>query len=551
MAGIDPSSLPGRREHRHLATWSACGLLIAAAVVVNQSAVHWRPNVVDSHLFAYHGWCVSQGARPYLDIWDNKPPGIWWANAAGFWLTGDTVSAELLISALALTAALGAFVAIARLAYRPSLTVPAAVLGGILLTHLTYECGANRTETLVLTCETLAVLGYLCWWRRGGLGWLVLAGLAAGAAPFFKQSGLATGVACALHLGWTQLRAGRADHGDRPRGLKPAALQLCSRSRGSRWKPWLVAGGAFAVAPLAVALTLFAQGALGQAWQAVGSFNRAYFAMDRALRIYAPVLKPLAGLFAAAAVGLVWALLPRRSSHLEPASEGKRRAPVLLFWLWFLLAAYLACVGPGRRGHHFMPVLPALGLLALYPLHRLAAPRGLIARLSARPTSVVVLVLCGYVLVQLGASNAVELARCWQVKPHWYALSYARPRDYQIRAAAIRRLTQPGDRIYVWGWSPGTYRYAQRPAASRFATFEKIGQVGAHAQFIFDEATADLRRSPPKAIYFSSEDLRRLLDEPRSAFAEWLAERYEDQGVIGGMHLLIRRDDPPSHSGGG
>jgi len=55
--------------------WRAVGLraavlcvLTGAAVLLNQSAVHWRDNVNDSHYYAYCGWRVSQGARPYLDV---------------------------------------------------------------------------------------------------------------------------------------------------------------------------------------------------------------------------------------------------------------------------------------------------------------------------------------------------------------------------------------------------------------------------------------------------------------------------------------------------
>ena len=572
MAGIDPMGTAGRLAGGRVWTWSACGLLIAVAVVLNQSAVHWRENVVDSHLFAYHGWCVTQGARPYVDIWDNKPPGIWWVNAAGFWLCGSTpdsevrrygeeVAGEVLISGLALTLSLVAFVALARMAYRPSVTLTAAVTGCVLLTHLFYECGGNRTETFVVACEILAILGYLCWWRGGGWGWLALAGLAAGAAPFFKQSGLAAGAACAVHLAWTQIRARGS-----PRGLKPAARRV--DPRGQSWKPWVVAGGAFLVVPLCIVATLAAQGALWEAWRAVGAFNRAYFAIgdatwlrvDRALGIYWESIQPLTWLFAAAGIGLAWGLwtsgrVPHRFSGggreswmgrpgQSPAATGTGwlRTGVELFWLWGVLALYLACVGPGRRGHHFMPVLPALGLLALYPIHRLAGQRGLSARLTASPGAVALFVLFGYGLAQLAAGNLAELRRCWQVKPCWHALSYAEPQGYQLQAAEIRRLTQPGDTVYVWGWSPGTYRYAYRPAASRFATLEKCGQVGPHAQFILDGAIADIRRSPPKVLVFSDSDLRGVLAEPHGEFAAWLLERYEDRGMVGGMYLLMLRE---------
>jgi 4-amino-4-deoxy-L-arabinose transferase-like glycosyltransferase len=536
-----------------------CTLFVALAVLVNQSAVHWRENVVDSHLFAYFGWCVGQGARPYLDVWDNKPPAIWWLNAAGFRLCGEGIGGELLISGAALAASLAAFIGIARRAYDPSVTVPAAILGAALLTHLRYECGANRTETFVVTCETLAIFAYVRWWRGGRTGWLVAAGLAAGLAPLFKQSGLAVAAAGALHLAWMQIRwTRRSSATGRSSATAGATSAAVAEPRHHRpdWRPWVAAGAGLAVFPLAVALALFRTGALGAAWHAVSTFNRAYFdigdaswlRVDRALGTYWEVLPPLAGLFALAAAGAAWSawacsragVSSRRRFRAEdsPALSAGVSSPVGLFWAWFLLAAYLACVGPGRRGHHFMPVLPALGLLALDPLHRLAVPAGLVAKLTARPTGALVLVLYAYVAAALVQGSLAEATACWRAKPHWYSLDYARPPPYQLQAAQVRRLAGPADTIYVWGWSPGTYRYAYRRPASRYATLEKLGQVGARAAFILDAARADLQAAPPRVLVISVKDLAGLRAEP---LGRWIDDTYADQGVVAGMHVLLRR----------
>jgi len=549
---------------RRLASWIFCGLLISATVVLNQSAVHWRENVVDSHLFAYYGWCVWQGARPYLDVWDNKPPGIWWVNAAGFALCGEGIGGEVLVCTVALGVSLAVFLGIARLAYHRTPALLATATGSALLAHLVCEGGANRTETFVVACESVAILGYLHWWRRGANWALAVAGLAAGAAPLFKQAGLAAGAACVLHLAWTQFRAWRDSEAPCP--WKP------------RWWPWVVLGVAGALVPLFAGATLAMQGALGEAWFAVATFNRAYFAvgdatwwrMERAWDAYAEVLPPLQGVFVAAAVGLLWAAgtwwralrkgrrfrgatagggagrydpvarVEDRPNVVGAAHEG-RRTGVELFWLWFLLSAYLACVGPGRRGHHFMPVLPALGLLALYPLHRVAAGQGLAARLIARPTSAVIVVLYVLLLAHLAVSNVSELASCWQRKPHWYALTYAQAPDYVRQAAEVRRLTRAGEPIYVWGWSPGTYRYAYRRPASRFATLEKVGRVRDHAQFIFEAALRDVRRTAPNVLVCSPRDLRGLREQSPGDFGRWLDEHYEDRGIVGGMHILQAR----------
>lgn len=521
------------------------GVVLTGATVINQSAVHWRSNNADSDLFAYYGWCVARGARPYLDVWDNKPPGMWWVHAAAVRLCGAGAASELLAGSAGLAIALTAFVGIARTAYHRSVVVPAAVVAAVLLTELRFECGANRTETWVAACESAAILGYLRWLRRRRWGWLFAGGLAAGAAPLFKQSGLAAAAACALHLAWVQ-RQTRATQA----GRSPASPYL----RG--WKPWVVGGAGLAALPLAAVVALAWQGALGEAVNAVAVFNRAYFAvgdatwwrMDRVWPVYRPVLGLLAPVCGIVAIGLGCGAYMRFRRWRKTAGTGGAkmgrvpRRGVGLMVLWLLLAAYLAFAGPGRRGHHFMPALPALGLLVLYPVHLLAARRGLRAMLTARPSAVAGVVAGGYVLVLLLAGSLAEAGRCWLVKPHWYALHRTQPSACERQAAEIAKLTQPGDAIYVWGWSPGTYRYACRRPASRYATFEKLGQVGKHADFILERAQDDIRRSRPEVIAIAPEDYEQLARPPAGEFGAWLRREYETVTTVEGMHVLRRGD---------
>ncbi|MBU0617646.1 MAG: glycosyltransferase family 39 protein, partial [Planctomycetes bacterium] len=283
--------------------WGVALCLLAAGVVFNQSAVHWRANVNDSHYYAYCGWRVSQGAVPYLDVWNNKPAGTWWVNAAGFLICGPGIRRELLICSIAVAVSIAVFVALARTAYHRSLWPLALVTGGVLLTHLRYECGGNRTETFVVPCEILAVLGYLCWRRSGRWSWLVLGGLFAGAAPLFKQSGLAALGACAVHLALSQLAS---------------RWSYSTRVPGKRWwVPWLIGGGAAITLPAIAAIVLGTQGALREACFAVAGFNQAYFEVNdatwlnlwAAFQPYLPELPPLYGLLLLAAAGAVLGVL--------------------------------------------------------------------------------------------------------------------------------------------------------------------------------------------------------------------------------------------------
>ena len=509
--------------------------VVVAAVIVNQSAVHWRADLADSDLFAYFGWCITQGARPYVDIWDNKPPGIWWANAAAIRWCGPGAGSDLLLGSAALLVMLAASLGIARAVYHRRLLLLAALVGAALLTDVRFESGGNRTETLVAACECLIVLAYLHWLRRRRTGWLVLGGLAAGAAPLFKQAGLAATLACALHLAWLQWHARR--------GAQNAPAQV------GGWRPWLIAGAAFCVAPLLAVLTLAREGALGQAAFAVGRFNQAYFAvqdatwtrLDRAIEPYMPALAMLARVLVLVACGLLgWWITRLRWFRPNVAGTWPRRGVGLLA-LWLLFGTYLALVGPGRRSYHLMPILPPLALLALLPLQLLSGRRGLRATLTARPAAAGVVVVYAYVLILHAVGGAEGLARCWRTKPSWYALHTTVPTSAEQHAAAVDALTQPGDTMYVWGWGPAAYRYACRLPASRYATLEKPGQLGAYARFIFDGARADLQRAPPKVIVISPDDYRGLTADSPDEFGTWLMQRYDIASTVASAYILLQR----------
>ena len=66
-------------------------LLLVPIVTLSQLTAHNRVDVVDDQMFGYFGWRIAHGAVPYKDVWDNKPPGIYWINALGFLIGGFDV----------------------------------------------------------------------------------------------------------------------------------------------------------------------------------------------------------------------------------------------------------------------------------------------------------------------------------------------------------------------------------------------------------------------------------------------------------------------------
>ncbi|MGE3182348.1 MAG: hypothetical protein AB7N71_12015, partial [Phycisphaerae bacterium] len=200
-----------------------------------------------------------------------------------------------------------------------------------------------------------------------------------------------------------------------------------------------------------------------------------------------------------------------------------------------------AFVGVGRLPYHLAPILPPLGLIALAPLAWVLrdAPSLLAACADAR--KVVCVVAFGGLCVPLFSQSLTHASRAWSTKPAWHALQRSDPAPYEQQGARIRELTSRDDEIYVWGWSPGTYRYAYRAAPSRFATLEKGGNLGSRVDFITIEAEAAIRANPPRIIVVAKESYEST-GIGTAEFDSWFKEYYAyDQTIVGMAIFLPKR----------
>jgi hypothetical protein len=124
---LDPAvNVVMRREtplHLLIITMS---MIIVPLIALCQFIAVYRTDVVDDQMFGYFGWRIANGATVYIDVWDNKPPGIYWINALGFLVGGDTYWGVVAMCVLALTAALACFFGIASTVYYRGAAVSAS-----------------------------------------------------------------------------------------------------------------------------------------------------------------------------------------------------------------------------------------------------------------------------------------------------------------------------------------------------------------------------------------------------------------------------------------
>ena len=72
-------------------TWEFFFVLIGVlGVLLPVSPLNMRLVYLDSGVFLYTGWRILNGAVPYLNVWDHKPPVVYYINALGLALTHNS-----------------------------------------------------------------------------------------------------------------------------------------------------------------------------------------------------------------------------------------------------------------------------------------------------------------------------------------------------------------------------------------------------------------------------------------------------------------------------
>lgn len=526
-------------------------IAITPMVALSQILAHWRLDVVDDQMFAYYGWRIANGATVYVDVWDNKPPGIYWTNALGFLFSGESYAGVVALCIIALVVAHLAFFVICNSVYYRGAAALTTVLASFFLTHGYYQGGTNRTETFLVPCELLAVALYFRGFARDQWWKWYLAGVMAGSAFLFKQVGLAAWGVMGLHT------------------ITLVVLQDLRWQDGLRRCLLLLAGVATTLGIASGALA--ARGALDDAIVATFTFNRAYFAVGASQFPYnfvtlhllkwhwMPIMR-LPTLMAVAAVihATLWRLRPRfRPAEIEkPLRDYGPVCPryMLFFGLWFLVAFYGAMMSPHAFRHYLVPTIPPLMLLCGYLVNLLQAELRLLQRLQHRAWVTAAFVAMGYF-----AAEAFQ----WQFEQAALVYNDRNPRevngklvvrlsDTEAVGERVAQLTTPDQLIQAWGYLPGVYLRAKRINACRYTTTEKIGQVKGEAAFIRDELLDCLPDQRPAVFVITSGDYHWITnpqdypDNPPDSsglwLAGWLTGNYTEVDNIRNIYVFQRND---------
>lgn len=498
--------------------WPAAPLLgaVTLTVLLRLPSLLEPRHYGDEGIFAAVAHQLLQGHTLYGQVWDDKPPLVYWLYAAVLALFGPSMVALRLLAAVwAAAAVAGVCVIAGRLGGRR-----AAWAGGVVAALL---CSTPLIEAHLALTELFGAAPVV--WAVA----LLLprtASVIADRSPAdvrsmngpwrsAQQRAIAAGALLAVGFLFKQVFALDA---------VAVACWLCVLARtGLPRASALVAGFAGTVALLCGVLIL--QGTLGEGLYATIGFYGVYLDEGSGL----PPLFALVKL-APALSALALVLLARRRRQLHERD---------MLTLWLGCAATGAVFGARPFGHYLVqavaPVSVATGLL-------LAGRAG---ERAWRWRLIVVLGISGYVICSAFSrfwfssppvslayyGNAAAYVAGVRAQAAYEVFFSWRVAHQQTFAHVVRR---DADRtLFIWGEYPWLYALADADNPTRYVT-------SYHTSFVpgaKEEVMEALRRAPPRYLVWERDEWRRL-----PGLAELVADRYERVAVAGNSELYRRRE---------
>lgn len=496
---------------------SMVAMVALIILAIGSFAALARTDDIDSYLFAYYGSRIVAGQRLYADLWDNKPPGIFWADAIGLFIAGGSYVGIVILCALATLGSNVLFFLAARRIYGPAVAAIAVVMAAVYINLHDYHVGSNRPSTFYVFFELGVMYLYVRSFASGAgrRGCLIAAGLCAVAAVSFRQTALSASATILLHQLVTTL-----------------ARRQTWREMFARVVPFAIGAAAATAAVIGV---LAVTSDLPAAWHGIVTSNLGYFARPGKSELLPELFRwrdhlQVLGLpLILASAAIIHTIATRFANQVPHAIAGPTSRPPFAFVLvlaWFVIALYLALIGPSKRMLYFGVATAPLAMLATHGVSLL------LQREPGEPRRPRFAVIVGVLWFGYMMAPPVGLQmRAAQIA--WFRRFDERAEPRHIRTMeAIRQYTSPDDPIYMWSYQPSVYWYTGRPLAQRYIVSTLIEQWLQRAQPFVDVVVEELRSNPPKALVINAVELRALEARPDEQairygdFAIWIRNNY-------------------------
>ena len=427
----------------------------------------------DSGVFLYSGWRILNGEVPYRDTWDNKPPVIFYLNAAGLAISGGSRWGVWLIEFVFLScAALIGFKLLKQIfgrlpallsSYLWALTLIGIISGGNYATEYTLPM---QFACLWLAYESEKKEAYS--WR----GYLI--GVLCGLAFFTKQNTIGIGIAIILHILITRLK---------PASWKKALVDVS----------FILLGGLTTL--VAIVSMLAVQGVIRQFWEAVFVYNFIYSSTSilSHVKSIATGMFYLSTLTLLALIGWGVSLLGLKSKKLHIRQELDPGAATFLpiASIDLPIEVIMASISGFSFRHYYMSLLPIYAVFAGFGFWMLLTLRSYPPESRKIKGLLTIFIAAIFFIPVVGASIAL-------IKDTNYVTN--RGIEYEAVTAYIKLHTSEDDTVLLWGAEAEINYSAQRRSPSRFIYQDPLYKVGYTDKAIVEEFLGDIVRNKPRFI---------------------------------------------------
>lgn len=539
-----------RRLDRWALAAAALGLLLALPVLT-------YPLGRDQGMYANIAQAIRAGGLPFIDMWDIKPPAIYYIYAAGISVFGATPAG---LRAIDLAAA--PFTLFALYHLTTAFAGQRAARWAMLLFSVFYftETFASLTQSdsLVTLPMTWAVL---CAVRaaqsqpgtRQALMWAFACGVLCALVMWFKHYYAIFAAALALAHLWVRLR-------DKTQTEISALLKEIAA---------FAAGGLLIGVP---SLIFFASsGILGEMLtiaQGTAEYNAQAFASLEAfwgqMENYVWFRWWHWGPLIVMAIG--YGLLAVRSERpdaseqhpvnsLQDSAQSNRRFPTIILWLWLIAGGVFVVIQAKGFDTHWIPLLPPLVMLAA------AALDGGLTRLSRIDRRLMLAVGAGTAVMLAGILAKDTWLRAWPyltgqqgLRAYWQGFQAGdlNAADSLRMARWLEDRTTRGDSVYIWGFRPEiAFMAGLRPATRFQAQFALVGDR--YPQAWKQENVDSLWAALPEYVVIvradnmpwvtgTDRDSNTILAQDYKALEDWLIFNYDRSDEIGNFLTWKRKE---------
>ncbi len=512
-------------------------LAFMVVVLIPFSPSYFPVPTRDAGLFLYAGRIIRQGGLPYLDIWDQKPPLIFYINALGLALGGGSAEGVYWLKVALLLA--GA--AIGFRAMRRSFGAIPALFGTLVWMSyrplLTKE--GNIAEEYALPLQ-LAALALVVSAGKGRNEWktCLIAGGLGGLAFLLKPTLIGAMLAAMVIL------------------IAPAVRAHAYR-RAAR--AVLVFVGGMAIPIGASILIAFAQGYLPEYWSAVVLYAVSYAAVDQ--NSYAEIWARMLSLFQPAlmvAVGLGYIASALRILAVKRGAS----PPALLGWALVALPLDACLLGLPHRSfmYYYLALLPTFSVLLASLLYLVQEGWRRVVRRPAQG----VLSAGGVAIAVLIGSLTVGRIAYRDIVRTGVALAAPRPNTLEPVMNYLDRTTAPDDTVLIWGAEAGANFVSGHDAPTRFVHQYFLFMPGYATEEMINEFSREVVDNPPQVIIdavvtapgglptlqsmWSGEwrgeahdtVLEPAVVERLREWADWVRDNYTEDGTLGEWTMYVR-----------